>query len=144
MNDLSVMLLGAVQVDRDFNVNVVMGGNGTILGGPGGHPDTAGGADLSIVTTTLVGGGYAKCVDRVDCVTTIGSDIDVVVTDAGIAVNTTREDIIADLDAQGITHHSMDALIACAAETATEAPVVPQTGDNILVEHRAGTVLEAI
>ena len=71
------MLLGAGEVDIDFNVNVTLGGDGKLIGGPGGHPDAAQGAQLAIVTTALTGGGFAKMVERVSCVTTPGGSVDV-------------------------------------------------------------------
>lgn len=40
---LSAMVLGAAEIDRSFDVNVTLGADGRLLGGPGGHPDTAAG-----------------------------------------------------------------------------------------------------
>ena len=76
---------------------VTTGGDGRIMGGPGGHPDTASGAALSIVTSRLTGGGYAKVVDAVRTVSTPGADVDLLVTDSGIAVNPARSDVMEKL-----------------------------------------------
>ena len=62
---LDAMLLGAAEVDLDFNVNVTTGSGGVILGGSGGHADTAAGAQLAIVTTRLAAGAGPKIVERV-------------------------------------------------------------------------------
>ena len=88
VNQLDTMILGAA--DLDFNVNVTTGTNGRIIGGSGGHSDTAAGAKLALVTTQLRGGRYPKVVDRVTTITTPGETIDAVVTEAGVAVNPRR------------------------------------------------------
>ena len=51
VNRLDCVILGAAEIDRAFAVNVTTGSNGVILGGSGGHADTAAGAKLAIVTT---------------------------------------------------------------------------------------------
>ena len=81
------MLLGAAEVDLDFNVNVTTGSSGAILGGSGGHADTAAGAKLALVATRLTSGSGPKIVERVGCLTTPGESIDAVITDRGVAVN---------------------------------------------------------
>ena len=64
VNQLDTMILGAAEIDRDFNVNVSTGTDGIIIGGSGGHSDTAAGAKLALVTTQLAGERYPKFVDR--------------------------------------------------------------------------------
>ena len=46
VDQLDVVVLGAAEVDLDFNVNVTTGSGGVIMGGSGGHSDTAAGAKL--------------------------------------------------------------------------------------------------
>ena len=53
VNQLGVMILGAAEIDLDFNVNVTLGSSGLIICGSGGHSDTAAGARLAFVTTSL-------------------------------------------------------------------------------------------
>lgn len=146
-NRLSIMLLGAVEIDTGFNVNVVVGANGEILGGPGGHPDTASGAALSIVTTALTGGGYPKVVPRVRAIVTEGADVDILVTDRGIAVNPARPELAADLRTAGLPVVSIDDLCRLATELAGRGvPLPPDETDlpRFLIEHRSGTLLAAI
>ena len=54
VNDLDIVILGATEIDLDFNVNVVTDSYGHIMGGSGGHSDTAHGATISIITTNLI------------------------------------------------------------------------------------------
>ena len=58
VNQLDAMILGATEVDLDFNVNVTSGTDGLIMGGSGGHADAAARAKLALVTTRLNAGGY--------------------------------------------------------------------------------------
>ena len=88
VDSLDVVLLGATQVDTDFNVNVHTDSNGFIMGGSGGHSDTAAGAKLAIIIAPLTRARLPLVVDRCLCVSTPGRTIDVVVTQRGIAVNT--------------------------------------------------------
>ena len=118
VNRLDTMILGAAKVDLDFNVNVTTSSNGGILGGSGGHADTADGSKLAIVTTRLGSSAGPKIVDRVRCITTPESTIDVAVTEAGIAVNPARPDLMDRMRAFGLPVRSMKELRAAAAELA--------------------------
>ncbi|MEQ6204384.1 citrate lyase subunit alpha [Sulfitobacter sp. HNIBRBA2951] len=139
---LDVMVLGAVEVDAAFNVNVTIGGDGRLIGGPGGHPDAAAGARLTIVTTGLNGGGYAKLVERVRCVTTQGRDVDVVITDHGIAVNPQRPDVRADLARAGLPVVDFAQLQALAAQSASKAALPNPDTPRLIIEHRRGGALD--
>ncbi|WP_242539930.1 citrate lyase subunit alpha [Trinickia mobilis] len=102
VNRLDAMILDAAEIDLDFNVNVTTRSDGVLMGGSGGHADTACGAKLAIVTTKLKAGNYPKIVENVTTVTTPGSTIDVVVTEAGVAVNPFREELADRLKAAGL------------------------------------------
>jgi citrate lyase subunit alpha/citrate CoA-transferase len=93
VNNLDVMILGATEIDTDFNVNVTTGSGGIIMGGSGGHNDAAAGSKLAIVVTDLYKRRLPIVIDRVTTVTTPGETVDVLVTEFGIAVNPRREDV---------------------------------------------------
>ena len=40
VNKLDFVVLSALEIDTDFNVNVITGSDGVLRGAPGGHPDT--------------------------------------------------------------------------------------------------------
>ena len=94
---LDCVILGASQIDMDFNVNVTTGLDGVILGGSGGHCDTAAGSKVSIITSKLFNARISVIVDEVITVTTPGDAIDILVTDYGIAINPKRVDLIEKL-----------------------------------------------
>lgn len=146
-HELGVMILGAAEIDLDFNVNVTTGNGGRILGGSGGHADTADGAQLAIVTTKLAAGGGPKVVERVGCITTPGSSIDVLVTEAGIAVNPRRGDLARQLADAGLPVRPIEALQR--AVGAARAPAAATAADDdrriiAVVEYRDGSVIDVV
>lgn len=145
VNQLDAMILGAAEIDVDFNVNVTTGTDGVIMGGSGGHADTAAGAKLAIVTTRLNAGGYGKVVERVTTVTTPGETIDVLVTEAGVAVHPQRDELRDRLAAGGVTVVPIEHLMELASQGAS--PPKPVTrGERIVavVEYRDGTVTDVV
>ena len=57
------------------------------MGGSGGHSDTAAGSKLSMIIAPMFRARLPIITDRVTCISTPGKDIDVLVTQGGIAVN---------------------------------------------------------
>ena len=49
LDKLTFGVLAALEVDTDFNVNILTGSSGEMMGGLGGGPDVAAGADISVV-----------------------------------------------------------------------------------------------
>ena len=145
VDQLDAVILGATEIDRDFNVNVTTGSHGLIMGGSGGHADTAAGAKLAIVTTRLVAGGHAKLVERVRTLTTPGRTVDVVVTEIGVAVNSSRPDLRDRLAESGLRVIAIDEMVARAAAEAVH-PKRPR-GDGppvAIIEYRDGTVIDTV
>ncbi len=94
VNKLDFVILAALEVDVNFNCNVVVDSNGMITGAQGGHPDTAAGAKCAIVIAPLLQGRTPAICTDVTTVTTPGESVDVVITDYGIAINPRRKDLI--------------------------------------------------
>jgi citrate lyase subunit alpha / citrate CoA-transferase len=145
VDQLDAVILGATEVDQDFNVNVTTGSNGMVMGGSGGHADTAAGARLAIVTSRLTAGGHAKFVGRVRTITTPGETIDVVVTEVGLAVNPARSDLSDRLTKAGLPVVSMDELVARAAAQAVHPLTLREDRRTVAVlEYRDGTVIDTV
>ena len=147
-HQLDAMLPGAAEVNLDFNVNVTTGSNGVILGGSGGHADTAAGDKLAIVTTRLATSAGPKFVERVGCITTPGETIDAIVTEVGVAVHPRRADLHNRLLTAGIEVVSIgqlrDRALALAGGATVRPP--PKEGTRIVgvVEYRDGRVIDVI
>lgn len=97
VNNLDFVILGATEIDIGFNVNVTTASNGLIMGGSGGHSDTAYGANVSIIVSPLIKTRIPIIKDRVTTITTPGEDIDVFVCERGIAINPKRTDLLEKL-----------------------------------------------
>ena len=146
VNMLDIVILSALEVDTDFNVNVITGSNGVLRGASGGHCDTAAGASLSIIVAPLVRGRIPTIVDTVDTIVTPGASIDIVVTERGIAVNPLRPELMQALSAiHGLPLYTINELQQMAWEI-TGKPDRVQYTDKIvgLVEYRDGSIIDVI
>ncbi|MBO5867791.1 MAG: citrate lyase subunit alpha, partial [Oscillospiraceae bacterium] len=130
VNSLDVVILGATEIDTDFNVNVHTDSNGYIMGGSGGHSDTAAGAKLSMIIAPLFRARLPIVTDRVNCISTPGADIDVLVTQAGIAVNPKNTELRERLIAAKLPIVDIQELKA-KAEAITGAPQHLPKGDRV-------------
>ena len=142
---LDVVLLGASEVDVNFNVNVHTDSNGIIIGGSGGHNDAAAGAAMTIIVAPLIRARLPIVVDQCTTITTPGKTVDVLVTERGIAVNPARPDLADRFRAAGLDVRSIEELRALALSIAGEPRKVAFT-DRVVgrVEYRDGTIIDAI
>ena len=145
VDSLDVVILGATEIDTDFNVNVHTDSNGYIMGGSGGHSDTAAGAKLTMIVAPLYRARLPIVTDRVTTVSTPGSTVDVLVTQRGIAVNPQRKALENDLKAAGLPVVPIEELKA-AAERVTGKPKPLARGKRVVgeVEYRDGRVIDRI
>ncbi len=145
VDSLDVVILGATQVDTDFNVNVHTDSNGYIMGGSGGHCDTAKGAKLAIVVAPLIRARLPLIVDQVLCKSTPGETIDVIVTQRGIAVNPKNQKLKEALIAAHLPVKDIRELKRMAEEIAGVPKAVTCTGRVVAnVLYRDGTLMDTI
>lgn len=145
VNQLDFVILGALEVDVDFNVNVVTGSDGIVRGAPGGHPDTSAGSNCSIIVAPLVRGRIPTVCDRVVTVVTPGEVVDVVVTDYGIAINPRRQDLLEAYKDSGLPIRTIEELRDI-AYSIVGTPEEIQFDDQIvgIIESRDGTILDVV
>lgn len=145
VDSLDVVILGATEVDTDFNVNVHTDSNGLIMGGSGGHSDTAAGAKLSMIIAPLFRARLPIVTEHVHCISTPGKDVDVLVTQAGIAVNPRRQELADRLSMAGLPIVDIRQLKE-KAESLTGIPAPLQRGDRVVAEviSRDGDVMDRI
>lgn len=142
---LDIVILSALEVDVNFNVNVLVGSDGIIRGAIGGHPDTAEDSALSIIVCPLLRGRIPCIVNEVTTLITPGKSVDVVVTEYGIAVNPSRPEIAERLRAAGMQLITLEELRDRALRIiGTPAPL--PFGDKVVgvVLDRGGSVLDVI
>lgn len=145
VNQLDFVILGALEVDVDYNVNVVTGSDGIVRGAPGGHPDTSAGSNCSIIVAPLVRGRIPTVCDKVVTVVTPGEAVDIVVTDYGIAINPRRQDLIdayKDSDLPVMTIEELRDI----AYSIVGTPEEIQFDDQVvgIIESRDGTILDVV
>ena len=136
-------VLGALEVDTDFNVNILTGSSGEMMGGLGGGPDVAGGAAIPIIR-----GRTPSIVKKVFTLCTPGETVAAVVTEAGIALNPKHKsykELKEDLEKTSLKLVTIEELQQL-AESLTGVPKPIETSDRVacIVEYRDGTVIDVI
>lgn len=146
VNMLDVVILGATEVDTDFNANVNTEADGALLHGIGGHQDTAAGAKLTIIAQPLLRGRIPCVTGSVHSVTTPGEVIDAIVTEYGITVNPRRKDLLdVCTGVKGLPLVSMDELSARAKKMSGPAdPIETEERVAAVIEWRDGTVIDVV
>jgi len=145
VNMVDVSVLSALEVDADFNVNVLTGFDGIIMTGPGGHSDTAAGSKLTVIGIPLIRNRVPCVVDRVGTVVTPGETVDVVVTEYGVAVNPKRADLLKALEGSSLRLMDIKELVQKARDIAG-IPEKPRFTKDIvaLAEYRDGTIIDVV
>ena len=145
VDNLDVVILGATEIDTDFNVNVHTDSNGYIMGGSGGHSDTAAGAKLSMIIAPIFRARLPIVTNHVNCISTPGRDIDVLVTQRGVAVNPKNQELMLRLKDAGLPVMDIHAL-KDVAERLTGTPRTLTRGERKVAEviYRDGTVIDSI
>ena len=142
---LDFVILGATEIDLNFNVNVTTDSMGYLIGGSGGHSDIAKGADITIIISPLIKSRIPIIKEEVLTVTTPGEDIDIFITERGIAINPKRVDLMEQLKGSKINVFTMKELLDKTYEM-TGIPQKVKTGERIIghVEYRDGTVIDVL
>lgn len=145
VDSLDVVILGATEIDENFNVNVHTDSNGYIMGGSGGHSDAAAGAKLSMIIAPMFRARLPIVTDKVTCVSTPGKDIDVLVTQGGVAVNPKNAELKEKLICAGLPVVDISELKE-KTERITGKPEKLPKGDKVVAEiiGREGNLLDKI
>lgn len=139
------VVLGATEVDLDFNANVVTHSDGVIHHGIGGWQDTLF-ARCTILTVPSFRDRVPIIRERVTTLCGPGELIDVVVTERGIAINPRRTDLLAALSASSLPLRTLAELKSEAEAICGGAPEAPTLSDRIVsvVTWVDGTLLDVI
>lgn len=148
VNKVDIGILSALEVDTDFNVNILTGSSGEMLGGLGGGPDVAAGAQVSIVTIPLFRGRTPSIVKKVFTLCTPGETVALVVTELGVSINPRHKNyefLKENLSKSNIKIIPIEELQQMAEEI-TGKPKAIECEDKIvaIVEYRDGTVIDVI
>jgi citrate lyase subunit alpha / citrate CoA-transferase len=146
LDGLHATMLGATEVDTNFNVNVNTHSDGRLLHGIGGHQDSASGANLTMITVPVFRKTIPVIRDAVTTITTPGDVIDAIVTDQGIAINPKRTDLLEKLEGNAdVKIVSIESLKEM-ADKQTGGPPEIDLGDEIIgiTKWQNGELLDVI
>jgi len=144
-NKLDVVVLSALEIDTDFNVNVMTGSDGVLRGASGGHCDTAASAKMTVIVSPLIRGRIPCVVDSVNTVITPGESIDLLVTEVGIAVNPRREDLVERFKKMSIPTYTIEELKEKAEAVVGVAEKIEYEEQVIaIVEYRDGSIIDVV
>ncbi len=146
VNYLDFVVLSALEIDLNFNVNVLTAANGDFYGAIGGHSDTAAGAKVSIVTAPSYRGRIPSITEQVKTIVTPGHTIDILVTERGVAVNPARKDLLDQLKTNSkINLKKINRIYDEVIELTGKPEEVNHTGKVVgLVEYRDGSLIDVI
>ena len=145
VDNLDVVILGATEIDTNFNVNVHTDSNGYIMGGSGGHSDTAAGSKLAMIIAPLFRARLPIITDRVGTISTPGRDIDVLVTQRGIAVNPKNAELAQRLKDAGLPVVDIHELKEIAERITGKPQALRRDGRTVAnVVYRDGNIIDTI
>src|SRR6056297_563092 len=141
---VDVVILGATEVDVNFNANVVSHSDGYLLHGLGGWQNCLFSKTV-ILPLPLFRDRIPVIKDEVTTICGPGELIDVIVTERGIAVNPKRKDLLDKLKDTDLPLKSIDELKE-EAETICGVPQKPEFEDEIVaaIKWVDGTVIDVV
>jgi citrate lyase subunit alpha / citrate CoA-transferase len=142
---VDAVVLGATEVDVNFNANVVTHSDGRLLHGIGGWQNclTAG---CTILAVPSFRDRIPVIVDQVTTFTGPGELIDVVVTERGIAINPLRQDLIDAVKGSKLPIRPIQDIKAEVERICGGRPQRPKPGERpvAIVKWVDGTVLDTV
>ncbi len=142
---VDVVVLGATEVDLNFNANVVTHSDGVMLHGIGGWQNCLASA-CTILPIPSFRDRIPIIVDEVTTLCGPGELIDVVVTERGIAINPLREDLIQATRRSGLPIKPLAQIKAEVEALVGGPPQKPALADEVIgiVKWVDGTVLDSV
>jgi len=145
VNMLDCVILGATEVDVDFNVNVNTESNGYLLHNTGGHCDAAAGAKLAIIVAPSMRGRLPIVREAVTTVTTPGETVDVIVTERGICVADKHVDLKKELLRRKLPLKDIRQFRDEITQITGEPRAVEFEDDVVaLIEYRDGSIIDVV
>ena len=142
---LDCVVLGATEVDVNFNANVVTHSDGYLLHGLGGWQNCL----FSRCTILPIPAFRDRIPVLVDEVTTLvgpGELIDVIVTERGIAINPLRDDLMEAVAGSDLPIRPIGEIKAEVDALVGGAPEKPDLGEEVVaaIEWVDGTVIDSV
>lgn len=141
---IDIVILGATEVDVNFNANVVTHSDGNLLHGIGGWQNCLFGKNV-ILPVPLFRNRIPVICDEVTTICGPGELIDIIVTERGIAINPGRTDLIDKMKNSKLPIKSIQQLKE-EAERICGVPDKPKFSEDIIsvVKWVDGTVIDVV
>jgi citrate lyase subunit alpha / citrate CoA-transferase len=141
---VDVVILGATEVDVNFNANVVTHSDGYMLHGIGGWQNCLFSKTV-ILPIPLFRDRMPVVLDEVTTLCGPGELIDVIVTERGIAINPRRQDLIEKAKKSGLQLKTIMELKE-EAEAICGKPAKPKLGEEVIaaIKWVDGTVIDCV
>jgi citrate lyase subunit alpha/citrate CoA-transferase len=142
---VDAVVLGATEVDVNFNANVVSHSDGRMLHGIGGWQNCLY-SKCTILPIPSLRDRIPVIVDEVTTICGPGELIDVIITERGIAINPLRKDLIEKVSNSNLPLRTIGELKEEIHDLCGGAPAKPELGDKIVavVEWVDGTIIDSI
>ena len=142
---VDAVVLGATEVDLNFNANVVTHSDGMLLHGIGGWQNCLF-SGCTILAVPSFRDRIPVIVDEVTTVTGPGELVDVIVTERGIAVNPLRTDLLEALKGSDLPIRPIQEIKAEVETLVGGPPARPRLGDEpvAVIKWVDGTVIDTV
>ena len=142
---VDAVVLGATEVDINFNANVVTHSDGRLLHGIGGWQNCLA-SGCTILAVPSFRDRIPVIVDEVTTLTGPGELIDVIATERGIAINPRRRDLLDATKGSGLPIRPIQDIKAEVEKICGGKPSRPKPGDRpvAVVKWVDGTVLDTV
>jgi len=142
---LDCVVLGATEVDRAFNANVVTHSDGALLHGIGGWQNCLT-SKCTILAVPSFRDRIPVILDRVTTLCGPGELIDVVATERGIAINPRRQDLIEAAKNCTVPIRTIDEIADEVNRLTGGPPETPVLGDKVVaaIKWVDGTVIDSV
>jgi citrate lyase subunit alpha/citrate CoA-transferase len=142
---VDAVVLGATEVDVNFNANVVTHSDGMLLHGIGGWQNCLF-SGCTILALPSFRDRIPVILDEVTTLTGPGELVDVIVTERGIAVNPRRTDLLAALEGSDLPIRSIEDIKAEVETLVGGPPAKPALGDEpvAVIKWVDGTVIDTV
>ncbi len=142
---LDAVVLGATEVDVNFNANVVTHSDGRLLHGIGGWQNCLA-SKCTILPIPSFRDRIPVVVDHVTTLCGPGELIDVIVTERGIAINPLRRDLHEQLSGSSLPLRTLDEIKSEVEEICGGAAEKPVLGEKVVaaIKWVDGTVIDSV
>jgi citrate lyase subunit alpha/citrate CoA-transferase len=142
---VDAVVLGATEVDVNFNANVVTHSDGMLLHGIGGWQNCLF-SGCTILALPSFRDRIPVIVDEVTTITGPGELVDVIVTERGIAVNPRRTDLLAALEGSDLPIRPIEEIKSEVELLVGGPPAKPVLGDEpvAVIKWVDGTIVDTV